>query len=400
MGDSSIMRRHGLPQKERTVLGTCFALYLFSTVFDFLAIVPGVSLARLTGVVLVAIALGNARHMILPKSSGVAFLFGLLFFALVVFLLMDHPEAGLNQFFSVALNALIALIASLFLITEKDYRLCGLSLCVAGALMCVLLFLSPGAVGTEWVSDRVVVNIAGSQQDPNELCGYFLFVVSALTYCAITKSRWWYLVFVAVFLYSILLTGSRGGLIANIAAVLVAFAFGFRATNRKMRWVVLLAIVSLVLVASFDSILASLPPSIASRFLEASFSGGTASFRTQAWGDVLGSFFDSSLLNQFFGHGYGSTTEVTFNGLVAHNSYIEVLYTLGLAGLVCYVGVIALAVKRAFLLKRPVVLICIVGFLALLMTLSAYSFKPFWAVLTLGFMRIGDASSRESRERR
>lgn len=90
-------------------------------------------------------------------------------------------------------------------------KLCEFAMVAVGLVMCVLLFVSPGAVGTDWVSDRVVVNIAGSQQDPNEFCGYMLFAVSLLTYTAVKRQHWWNLALVAVIFYCVLLTGSRGG---------------------------------------------------------------------------------------------------------------------------------------------------------------------------------------------
>lgn len=367
-------------------LGVCFATYFFSTGFDFLAIASGVSLARLTAVALIVVCLFNARNLRFERSSACGFLFALMGVALIPLLLMDNPQSGINPFFSLELSVVIAFFALCLPFKEGDVKLCEFAMVAVGLVMCVLLFVSPGAVGTEWVSDRVVVNIAGSQQDPNEFCGYMLFAVSLLSYTAIKRQHWWNLALVAVIFYCVLLTGSRGGLIANAVAFVAAFCVGFKQTNRRMAWAVLAGVLMFAVVVNIDDVLASLPPSVAERFTGASMSGGTASFRTQAWKDVMMAYIASDPIRQLFGHGYGATTQVTFNGLVAHNSYVEVLYTFGLAGLACYLGSVSVVVVRALHASRMPLAIAILAFLALLMTLSAYPFKPFWAVIAIVLM--------------
>lgn len=194
-----------------TPLGVSFALYLFSTGFDFLAIVPGVSFARLTGVLLLMISLLNAEKLFFEKSFAMGSLFGFMGVALLPLMVMGDPSRGINPFFSIELSVLIAFFALSFPFSEKDIELGEYALAAMGIVMCVLLFTSSGSVGTEWVSDRIVVNVAGSQQDPNEFCGYYIFLVSFLAYWAIKKSHWWNFLLVAVIFYCILLTGSRGG---------------------------------------------------------------------------------------------------------------------------------------------------------------------------------------------
>lgn len=369
-----------------TPLGISFALYLFSTAFDFLAIAPGVSFARLTGIVLLIISLLNAKSLYFGKSIAVGSLFAFMGVAILPLMVMGDPVNGINQFFSIELSVLITFLALSFPFSEKDIEIGEISLTAMGVVMCILLFTSSGAVGTEWVSDRIVVNIAGSQQDPNEFCGYYLFAVSFFAYWAVKKNHWWNFILIAVIFYCVLLTGSRGGLLANAAAMFIALAISFREVNYKMRWIVLLAVATVFLIVNLNTVLAMLPSSVAQRFLDASITGGTAEFRTHAWDDVLGSFASSDLLLQIIGHGYGATTDVTFNGLVAHNSLIEVLYTFGFLGFVCYMAIIVSGIMRAMRSRKPVWLASILAFLVLLMTLSAYSFKPFWAVLALSFM--------------
>lgn len=257
-----------------TTLGVCYTMYLFSTSFDFLSVASGVSIARLTAVALVVACVLSARKMRFSFVSATAYLYLLVLCGFVGLLVLEDPASGLNPFFSLALNVTIALFALWLPFGRGDADLCERALLLSSATMCVLLFVSPGTVGSNWATDRVVVNIAGSQQDANEFCGYLIFAAGFFTYSAIRKGRWWHLAFVAVVFYAAMLTGSRGGVIAVIVAFLAAFAFGFRETGRKTGWIVAAIVLAAIVVANMDAILAMLPPSVSSRFQNIDVQGG------------------------------------------------------------------------------------------------------------------------------
>ena len=94
--------------------------------------------------------------------------------------------------------------------------------------MVAMMFISPGAVGTEWVSERAVVNIGGSQQDPNEFCGYLILALTFFVVSAFLSSHYILIVPACIILYAALLTGSRGGLISLVGGAICALVFGLR----------------------------------------------------------------------------------------------------------------------------------------------------------------------------
>lgn len=123
-----------------TPLGISFALYLFSTAFDFLAIAPGVSFARLTGIVLLIISLLNAKNLYFGKSIAAGSLFAFMGVAILPLMVMGDPVNGVNQFFSIELSVLITFLALSFPFSEKDIEIGEISLAAMGVVMCILLF--------------------------------------------------------------------------------------------------------------------------------------------------------------------------------------------------------------------------------------------------------------------
>lgn len=333
--------------KRITLLGAAFALYFFSTGFDFVAIAPGLSVSRIVAFMVLVVCLLNARSLRFELSLMGAVLFGLIGVGITPLLLADAPQMAINPFFSLEIILVITFLALSFSFTRRDIALCEAALVAASLILCVLMFVSPGYVSAEIVSDRVVVALGGSRQDPNEFCGYMIFAISLLTFTAITRSRWWNFLFVGLMFFCVLMTGSRGGCVANLVAFMFAVLFAFKQTNKRITWIAIGFVLFFLLLLSLDSVLSLLPPSVANRFTVAGLVGGTGSQRVTAWGGVLSSFGSSDLLHQAFGHGYGATREVTFNGLVAHNSFIEILYNFGIVGLVLYVSCIVLVIRRA-----------------------------------------------------
>ena len=388
--------------KIKTALGNCsllgivFALYFFSTGFDFLAIASGISISRIFAMLLIVLCLLNAGKLRFEISATGGALFALMGVGLVPVMLMSSPQTALNPMCSFELGILIAFLALSFQFSDEDVKICGGALVVASLVLCLLMFVSPGNVGTQWVSERVVVSIGGSQQDANEFCGYMIFAISFLTYYAVKRWRLWNFIFVGVILFCILMTGSRGGLIANLAAFFISFGAALKQANKKIVWLAIAAFLVVLVLINIDTVLALLPASVAQRFVGVSLSDGTGLERTQAWENVFDAFVSSDILRQFFGHGYDSTMEVTFNGLVAHNTYIEVLYTFGFIGSLIFFIVVFLSVFRAWRACRYVEVFALIGFCVLLFSLSAYSFKPFWAVVALALMNTDDGSSVES----
>ena len=363
-----------------------FVVYCFCVAFDFLAIAPGVSLSRvMTYLLIIRYAWRIKNLKIITGSESVVYLL-LLLVGMFATTFNGVTGSSVISFLTLALNVVVMILVLGINYEDRQIDFFNKAIIYSALVLCMLLFLTPGHVGTEWVSDRIVVNIAGSQQDPNQFCGYLIPLSCYATYSVFSKRRIRFLPVLVFVFYCILLTGSRGGLIANIAGCAVALAFAVKNSKHKGILIAVILLLSGMVLLNLDSVLETLPPSVADRFNGVTLGGGTASSRTRAWENVLQSFASSGLPAQLFGHGYGATTQVTYNGLVAHNAFIEVLYTLGISGFCLYMFVILRSLKSAFQNGRYWLLASIIGNCVLLMTISDYTSKTLWTTMVIALI--------------
>jgi len=160
----------------------------------------------------------------------------------------------------------------------------------------------------------------GIFQDPNDLA---MVVVGAGVLCTSfvfngrNASRWLWLVPISVLGVALILTRSRGGLMAaGIAGlVLVSFRWG-------PRWGVGLALSGLLIL-----------PLTSSRQTEIDFEEGTGQERIQIWQEGFDALKSPDLL---FGTGQGTYYDIA--GLVAHNSFVHAYVELGIVGGTLFFG--------------------------------------------------------------
>jgi hypothetical protein len=175
----------------------------------------------------------------------------------------------------------------------------------------------------------------GPFHDPNDFCvllvvGIFLSL-HGLTELRRAGARWLWLGPLAILIYALSLTQSRGGFLALLGG-LFAFLltrFGWRAT---------LGLGSLLLPGLFIA--------LAGRQTELSASTGTGQERIQIWSDGLLLFRDAPVF------GVGMNEFEVFVGHVAHNSYLQGFAELGLFGGALFLGAFFLAVANLSRTRR------------------------------------------------
>jgi O-antigen ligase len=169
-----------------------------------------------------------------------------------------------------------------------------------------------GWTGTNAYQNRI--RYIGTMNDPNDLALFLVFSFILLIYFINATSnkayKLYYLFAGLVLLYGIVLTNSRGGLLALIIALFLYYK------SKK----------NIIITSVFIGVLILVFVNYASRLTEISTEESSASGRLDAWYTGL-QLFKS---NPIFGVGYGNFTE--YNTLTAHNSYVLVLSELGIIG--------------------------------------------------------------------
>lgn len=232
-------------------------------------------------------------------------------------------------------------------------------------------------------SGRLSLRLGESIQDQNYINGFFLYAFSHHAGCFFEKRKKQHLIPVVFIFVIVLMTGSRGALLAFMMTAFAHICISFRNSRHFLRNILLTVIVMLLAVALFDVVLSFLTEAVAVRY-SWDYIAEKGTGRTLIWSTLLEHFSQDSIGRMLFGHGFGTCRLVnTFKGYVAHNLYIDNLITLGIVGAVLQV-ISQFMVAWLLLKHREYGLFgAYIGMIGMCMSLSLVSYKPIWNVTLL-----------------
>lgn len=316
--------------------------------------------------------------------SGRKMHLNLVHFALILFslstlfsLFVDSSADAIQHVMGYFLNA--AIYTCLSVVAYNDRELSFFE-DVQIVLLLILNIMTLFASGME--DDRTTLMIMGQTSDPNFFVGFFIFPLTvALKRIAESRFRLLYLALVCVSIYSILLSGSRGGLLSTIITI-VSFALLYPKSLRKS-----LLILSAGLLAMFLLIVAVfplLPENVAQRMsIDAVVeTGGTG--RTTIWKSMLTEIYQMPG-KLFFGRGLTAIHRMfisgKWGGVYAHNQMIQLLYNQGIFGVITFLLLVTISFFRCCK-RRTIVSIALIGMLTLSISLSFnQTTRSFWNLI-------------------
>ena len=291
-------------------------------------------------------------------------------------------ENGTGLSYAIGMLQLCAMCV--LLLQFKDYSrktvLAGFFICSA-VMIYMLLVLSTEQRHT----DRNMIKFGElGKIDPNEWCACLIVPLAACTYYAFKAKHLWkrvVLIGLAAFaFYTILLTGSRGGLLSNAVVVLIVAMRAMRASWKTMITVPVL--VALAAFAFFKWILPNVSQTLMDRFtLDAVVeTGGTG--RTDIWERTVETIL-SDPIRMIFGRGfYGAKVDTC-----SHNQLLQVLLDSGIIGFTLYILMLRNIYKRAKA-NGEIASASFWGVQVALLTLSAYAyFKMVWMIYLFCLMQ-------------
>lgn len=371
-----------------TPIGKALSLYIFSCFFDFAAIMPGFSISKLIGILFLIVVFLNFRVVRFKHKSIFLISILLVVSSFVAELLSSSVGLGFNTIITVLSNLLVLLFALSLPLSSGDRRAAAGCLLLGSVLMAVLMVFATNGVSSD-ATGRTVVSVLGYQQDANQFNGYLVPIVALMSFQLGKDYRKWYLVVgIVAVVYLAMFTGSRGGLIALLATAVAGLFVGYRHSHNRIFGV--FCVLTLLIAAYYFApyLLDILPSGISSRYVGDVVGVNTANLRMGTWKEIIDAYLASSAIEQLFGHGYRSVTLIATGGFVAHNSYLDLLYSVGLVGLFVWGSLIWSAVKNAKRAESYWLVISIIGFLALNLTVSDFASRVFWAVLMVSLLQL------------
>lgn len=263
---------------------------------------------------------------------------------------------------------------------EREIALMQRALFWGGWLTIVLMmFFSDFSAG-----GRLTLKLNGATQDQNYINGYFLYTFSCHCNEFFRNKKRSHAVYLLIIMAIVLMTGSRGALLAFAATGFVHVCFQFAQSKNAMRNILLTAVFFALLGVLFDLILSLMPENVAVRYSWEYIAEKGTTGRSRIWRFLLAHFERDSMGRMLFGHGYGTSALLnTLRGTVAHNLYLDNLITLGIFGLVLQLITQGIVLKTLLKRKEYALVGAYIGFIAMCISLSLVAYKPNWNIMLL-----------------
>lgn len=350
------------------------------------------SALRLLAVVPIALAFFAKRFTLTPPLAFHALF---VFISLAATLWSVNIETSFSRITSYFLLLMLLVSGCCFELDEKDIAKIKAALEWSSILTAALMMLFAKTVNGRLRLNDIIV------EDPNYICAYLFFGIVVATQRIARKSPAKIKVIsvleLAVLFYVILMTGSRGGLIAAVIAVSAMLIFDGEFTLKG--FFAKIFIIGAV-IGIFILIFSVLPEDIRLRFTMENVEERGASGRFELWENAVSIFNDSDVFRKLFGFGPETLTECygifgfTFQS-VAHNVFIDHLVEIGVVGLISYtIAIVSFAIS-AFKKADRFAFAVILGMIALSMSTSISTFKPYYNIML--FILIVE-STRKMRE--
>lgn len=260
----------------------------------------------------------------------------------------------------------------------EEYRFLKKSVIYSGIVVIIITFFNIDIFS----SNRFVLNV-GRYMDPNYFATGFVLITSLLIDNILKKEyKEINMIILVCLMIIIIMTGSRGGLLANLAVI-----FSFLIVNKKDGFRKLIVVLSGVL--SFGAIFyftrEYIPSWVLDRFVVNEMFSGGGSGRVYIWASNILYYKDLSLLRLIFGNGYSVFPYISMQTMgmykVAHSIFVQSLLEGGMVGLLITIMLILAAMRNSLKSDNKYMFAALIGVTIGGITLDIHVSRFFWNAL-------------------
>lgn len=230
--------------------------------------------------------------------------------------------------------------------------------------------------------NRFVLEI-GRSMDPNYFSsGFILITAVVIDEIYHKRNRLINIVLLILIFVVIGLTGSRSGLLANIAVIIAYLLLSGKGFIKKASKFILIVLIVGFIIFLFQNFI---PIFILNRFsiIEVVNSGGTG--RVDIWSNMLKYYSSLSLFSLLFGTGFSTFLKVAVNAYggdhIAHNIYIQSLLEGGIIGFGITLTTIIIGIKNSLKSGNTYVFAALIGVSVGGLGIDLHISRFFWNIL-------------------
>lgn len=354
-------------------------IYILCLPLNAMNIGPFGSALKILAIIPVGIALLSGTKFKVSVPLKAQFIFTV--FALFSMAWSVTLDDSIGRVVSYVLLFVLLLSGTFFTYNQEDIQRVKSALAWSSRLSALVMLIF-----AEYVNGRFRL-MGIIKEDPNYLCAYFafgvIFSLGVLTGKAKALRKVLAVAELILYFYLILISGSRGGLIAIVSgAVAYLITYGDKKNKHIIRKLILLTIAGFVIISMIDY----LPEYLRLRFTIDNVVEDGGSGRTQLWKQAIDLFSNANVFRQLFGFGTASVRWCfAYYGYyevnVVHNMFLETLVELGIVGAVIYTIAIFSFIKMAFKFEDKFSFGVIFCMLIMSLSTSIYTFKPYFNIM-------------------
>lgn len=326
------------------------------------------------------------------KPDITIFLYSIFILWTIIPVIIYDRSATTITFITTIIKHIIPLFSLLipynFLLNHRDSKIFGWFFCLSSLMFAICYF-------------KVMLELLATNplEPPHMIISYYtLYILPLILVTCGNKRRIFFILFTAI----VLTTSIKRGGILSLGLGLIAFAFTYAFTSKKIKLsTVFTALVSLALIVSvFMFIADSDDNNLLERF--ANIEDDNGSGRTIVWSVVIDLILNSDFIPLLFGHGYNAVSLDANVGMSAHNDFLEVIYDYGIIGVVLYTSAVLsfLHMTITHVLRRTQYACALTMLSVIYLTLSMMSHVVIYTWFNLILLTISYISARDKLDAR
>jgi hypothetical protein len=357
------------------IINFFWILYFGLVPFDNLKDVSGATITKILGLVLIALLLIN---FLLAKRKTIKINF-LNLFLLLIFIIYSFTYFVITKEYNVNYVRFCFLFVLFFLSSQYDMQEKSLDRVYFFSTL-ILSFIALSSiilnVGLPHI-DRTHYYILGKMSvDANVYCSAMifpaLFLLNAIL-CNSERKKLILLLLLSPITISVLLCGSRGGIIAVVTGVIVLVFLNFRESKSVKKWIYLMALLLFVYI-----VIPYLPREIVNRLSLEAVISDKASYRFEIWKYAIQKYMSSGVIFQLFGRGFLSFRNVIGLNAVSHNLILQTLIEGGVLMMLLIIGLFVKLIKYLRNHQQYLMLSYIIALLAMSFSLDVIVSRFLW----------------------
>jgi len=387
--------------KDISIDSVAVAIYFMCLPFTVVTTAFGSLLKLITMPVLFVLAykllIGERKAL---KFNSVHFIYSLYMAYTVMGLFLLRNDQAIVSTTDMLSTYLAIILVSMRVYNDKEKELIESSWIAVG-VMCAYLCLTSTEVANEFES-RIIVRVLGFAEDPNQFCAYFVMPTMICMKRIVDKRKTmpFYLVLLLLIFYSILRTGSRGGLIGILIGVFLCIVLAVKSIKVKISILLLCVFFAAIVVTVVFPLL---PEDVQMRYNVQSVVDDGGAGRFEVWTYLIHYAADNPA-RLIRGSGIWSTTQILGEAKVhdnvgaAHNQFLQVLTDQGVIGLFLFFALICICFFRNWR-KEPYYACAFVAVMAFSMSLTMYVFKPYINIIIMCALNFENIKSLKEQNR-